>query len=323
MAVQSHAGRGGAMNRERPLDVLVVGDLFYDLVMSGFESWPRPGEEFFAKKFRKEIGGGAAITACGLAKLGLRTAVVGVVGKEDGQWMLDQLRARGVETSGIRVTPEQPTAFSVSVSTAQDRAFLTYGGANRELYAVMRDLIGIAAEYRPRHIHVAHDMEPDTLTASFKAIKEQGWTLSVDVGWHPEWLTDARAVPALKLADIFFPNEREAEAMTQQSDPRRMLEAFQSMGLPRVALKLGKDGAALLWDGEIFMQKPGAAESVDTTGAGDCFDAGFLYAWLSGMKPAECLKAGAVCGELSTRELGGVAGFPSKEELETILCTAK
>ena len=95
------------------------------------------------------------------------------------------------------------------------------------------------------------------------------------------------------------------------------------MGLPRVALKLGKDGAALLWDGEISMQKPGATESVDTTGAGDCFDAGFLYAWLSGMKPAECLKAGAVCGELSTRELGGIAGFPSKEELETILCTAK
>ena len=63
------------------LDVLVAGDLFLDLVMSGFESWPLPGEEAFARKFHKEVGGGAAITACGLAKLGLRAGILGSVGK--------------------------------------------------------------------------------------------------------------------------------------------------------------------------------------------------------------------------------------------------
>ncbi len=81
------------------MDVLVAGDLFLDLVMSGFESWPLPGEEAFARKFHKEVGGGAAITACGLSKLGLRAGILGSVGKEDGQWMLDQLRARGVDIS--------------------------------------------------------------------------------------------------------------------------------------------------------------------------------------------------------------------------------
>ncbi len=311
------------MNRARPLDVLVVGDLFYDLVMSGFESWPRPGEEFFARKFHKEIGGGAAITACGLAKLGVQAGVVGVVGKDDGQWMLDQLQARGVDVSGIRMIPSQPTAFTVSVSTAVDRAFLTYSGANRELPALMDDLIGTAAGYQPRHIHLAHDMNPTNLQSTFRAIKDRGWSVSLDVGWHPEWFADARAVAALKMVDIFFPNEREAAAITRQTEPRRILDTFESMGVHRVALKLGKDGAALLWDRDISIQKPGTTESVDTTGAGDCFDAGFLYAWLGGMAPALCLKAGAACGELSTRELGGIAGFPSKEELETILCTAK
>jgi sugar/nucleoside kinase (ribokinase family) len=311
------------MNKERPLDVLVVGDLFLDLVMSGFESWPRPGEESFAKKFHKEVGGGAAITACGLSKLGLQTCIFGVVGKEDGQWMLDQLHARGVDTSRIRVTPAEPTAFTVSISTALDRTFLTYSGANRELSTVMGDLIGIAADYQVRHIHLAHAMDLANLQASFKAIKDKGWSLSVDVGWHPEWYADARAVAALKLVDIFFPNEREAEAVTQETEPRRMLDAFQRMGLHRVALKLGKNGAALLWDGEISLQKPGKIDAVDTTGAGDCFDAGFLYAWLGGMEPALCLRAGAACGEMSTRTLGGIAGFPSKEELETILCTVK
>ncbi len=323
MAVQSRAGGGDAMSAARPLDVLVVGDLFYDLVMSGFESWPRPGEEFFAKKFHKEIGGGAAITACGLSKLGLRAGVLGVVGKEDGRWMVEQLRARGVETSGIRETPAQPTAFSVSVSTAQDRAFLTYDGANRELPALLNDISAIASEYQPRHIHLAHDLDPANLQSAFNAIKGQGWSLSIDVGWHPEWFADARATAALKSTDIFFPNEREAEAMTRETDPRRMLESFKNMGLQRVALKLGKDGAALLWNGDTSIQKPRATKSLDTTGAGDCFDAGFLYAWLNGMEPAQCLKSGTACGELSTRELGGIAGFPSKEELEAILCSAK
>jgi sugar/nucleoside kinase (ribokinase family) len=185
------------------------------------------------------------------------------------------------------------------------------------------DLIGIASDCQVRHIHLAHAMDLANLQASFQAIKDNGWSLSVDVGWHPEWYADARAVAALKLVDVFFPNEREAGAVTQETEPRRMLDAFQRMGLHRVALKLGKNGAALLWNGNVSMQKPGTIASVDTTGAGDCFDAGFLYAWLGGMEPALCLKAGAACGEMSTRAMGGIAGFPSKEELETILCAAK
>lgn len=311
------------MNGERPLKVLVVGDLFLELVMSGFESWPQPGEESFAGKFHKEVGGGAAITSCGLSKLGLQTSILGVVGKEDGQWMLDQLRARRVDTSRIRVTPAEPTAFTVSVSTVLDRTFLTYNGANRELPVLLSDLIDVAADCQVRHIHLAHAMDLANVQASFQAIKDRGWSLSVDVGWHPGWYADARAVSALKLVDVFFPNEREAEAVTRETEPRRMLDAFQRMGLQRVALKLGKNGVALLWDSEIFLQKPGEIDAVDTTGAGDCFDAGFLYAWLHGMELDVCLKSGAACGELSTRALGGIAGFPSKEELDAILCAVK
>lgn len=310
------------------LDVLVAGDLFFDLTLSGFKSWPRPGEEYFVKEFHKEIGGGATITACGLAKLGIRTGLLGYVGKEDGQWFLDQLRERSVETSAVLMTSEAPTAFSVGISTAQDRTFLTYTGANRELPSMMRDLASIAAPYAPRHIHLAHALELDALQPTFKSIKDRGWALSIDVGWHPDWLTDTRAISALKLVDIFFPNEREAAVITHETEPSRMLSAFRDMGMAHVALKLGHDGAALLWDGQTYFQKPGflrpgTTPCVDTTGAGDCFDAGFLYAWLNHMEPAMCLKIGAACGELSTRALGGIAGFPSKEELETILCTAK
>ena len=311
------------MTAESCLDVLVAGDLFLDLVMSGFQSWPKPGEESFAKKFHKEVGGGAAITACGLSKLGFRTGVLGVVGKEDGQWMLKELRGRGVDTSSIHLTDAEPTAFTVSVSSARDRAFLTYGGANRELPAALGKLVGTAEATHVRHIHLAHAMNPLQAKTLFQAIRDRGWSLSLDVGWHPEWFADPRAMTALKLVDIFFPNEREAAEITKERETRRILEVFGQMGLCRVALKLGAEGAALLWDGEITFQKSGPLEAVDTTGAGDCFDAGFLYAWLRGMPPSLCLRAGAACGELSVRAMGGIAGAPSREELEAILCIAR
>jgi sugar/nucleoside kinase (ribokinase family) len=311
------------MNSPHQVDVLVAGDLFFDLVLSGFTSWPRPGEEAFATKFHKDVGGGAAITACGLAKLGIRTAIMGSVGKEDGQWMLDQLQARGLDTAQIRESPSEPTAFTVSVSTAQDRTFLTYSGANLQLPIILRGLTGIASASKARHIHLAHAMDLQTAQSSFGAISDSGCSLSVDVGWHPEWLADPRAMAALNQVDIFFPNQREGAAVTTETEPDRILRAFERRGLKRVALKLGADGAALLWDGEIIHQKPGAIEAVDTTGAGDCFDAGFLYAWLRGMAPETCLRAGAACGEMSARTMGGIAGFPTREELERILCIAR
>jgi sugar/nucleoside kinase (ribokinase family) len=311
------------MNGQPQLDVLVAGDLFLDLVMSGFPSWPCPGEEAFANKFFKEVGGGAAITACGLSKLGLHTGVLGSVGSDDGQWMLERLQARGVDTTRIRQTSTEPTAFTVSVSTGTDRTFLTYSGANRELPEILRDLPSVASRSQVRHVHLAHAMDLETAQPSFKAIAEKAQSLSLDVGWHPEWFADPRGIAALTEVDIFFPNQREGALITGETEPDRILRVLERIGLKRIALKLGAQGAALLWDGEIAFQKAGVIEPVDTTGAGDCFDAGFLYAWLRGMDPKLCLRAGAACGEMSARSLGGIAAFPAKEELEGILCSAK
>src|SRR6266853_6355124 len=130
------------MNAANEPDVLVAGDLFADLVMSGFEAWPRPGEEVFVKRYHKEIRGGAANTASGLGKLGIRVGVVGVVGSYDGQWVKDPLRAKGVDTSTIQVSVAEPTAITISVSRALDRTFFTYNGATRELPAISATLIG-------------------------------------------------------------------------------------------------------------------------------------------------------------------------------------
>jgi sugar/nucleoside kinase (ribokinase family) len=311
------------MTGEARIEVLVAGDLFLDLVMSGFESWPNPGEESFAKGFHKEVGGGAAITACCLSKLGVRTLVLGAVGKSDGQWMLDELAKRGVDASAILMAEDEPTAFTVSVSTAHDRALFTYGGANRKFPAALESIADLGKRTGARHIHLGHAVNPTRAKSLFQAIHDVGCTVSLDVGWHPEWLTNVEAISALRVVDVFFPNLREACEITKETEPRRILEVLGSMGLRCVALKMGGEGAALLFNEEVIFQESGRVDAVDTTGAGDCFDAGFLYAWLRGMSPRQCLKAGAACGEASVRVMGGVAGAPSREELETILCAAQ
>ncbi|MDP9159932.1 MAG: carbohydrate kinase family protein [Acidobacteriota bacterium] len=307
------------MSGERQLDVLVVGDLFIELVMSGFPSWPRPGEEAFSERFCREVGGGAAITACGLAKLGARVGIFGSVGEEDGQWVLNKLTALGIATSTIHLDDREPTALTVSVSGPSDRAYLTYMGANRRLSELLGKAASAGELSRARHIHLACAPDPATVGDLFRTLAEQGCSLSADIGWHPEWLADPRCRQALRAVDMFFPNEREASHMTGGTDPEKMLEFLRDEGFRKVALKLGADGAALLWDGKIIFQKASPVESVDTTGAGDCFDAGFLDAWLRGDAPQNCLRAGTVCGALSTRVLGGISGFPTKAELESTI----
>jgi sugar/nucleoside kinase (ribokinase family) len=294
------------------VEVLIAGDLFVDMVMSGFPAWPpRAGEEVFAEKFCREIGGGAAITACGLARLGAKVGVAGVVGKPDGAWMIKSLRAGGVETSAIKESSREPTAITVSVSSATDRTFLTYMGANRELANLLRELASRVEFSKTKHVHLACAPDPAEVGDVFRKVKAQGCTLSVDAGWHPEWLTDARCKEALREVDIFLPNEREAALVTGESEPERILEGFASMGFSMVALKLGTQGAALLSGGKKFFGAAVKVEAVDSTGAGDCFDAGFLFVWLRGDDPQRCLKAATICGALSTRRLGGIAGFPT------------
>jgi len=295
------------MSAPRPLDVMVVGDFFAELVMSGFSSWPgRTGEELFAERFGREIGGGTAITACGLAKLGAKIGVVGVVGETDGQWLIERLESRGVNTSAIQRSSREPTAVTVSISSATDRTFLTYMGANRELPANLQQIASRGDFAKARHIHLAFAPKPAEADNLFREVSSQGCTLSIDVGWHPEWLSDRDSWEALRSVNIFFPNEREAALMTGETDPR----------LRTVALKLGPAGAGLLYDGTIIFCEPILIQSLDTTGAGDCFDAGFLYAWLRGDNPRDCLKAGTVCGALSTRCLGGIDGFPTVAEMD-------
>jgi sugar/nucleoside kinase (ribokinase family) len=307
------------MSPEKAWDFAVLGEIFTDLVMSGFPRLPRMGEEMFASHCTRDAGGGTASTACGLASLGASTRIFGVIGACDADWFRERLGAKGVNTECLLLHSSEPTAITVAISTGHDRILYSYAGANSMLPHWLADTDLRLQLAQSQHVHFAHLMEASHLTELTRWLHRQGCTVSIDVGWSDSWLRDPAAVKALAEVDWFFPNEVEAQAITGESDPARVLSFFCNRGLRGVALKLGAKGSAALCNGKFVQQPAIAVQSVDTTGAGDCFDAGFLYAWKAGMTLERCLTWGNICGGLSSRLHGGIAGFPSREEIERIL----
>lgn len=302
------------MSQARPT-VIVIGELFIDEILSGFQTLPKLGEESFARHFQQEVGGGAAITACGLARLGIPVGVLGAVGKDDGAWVVKRLSDCGVDCSGIVFDAMEATGRTVSVSTREDRAFLSYYGANQLLPRLLGNPETLDRMKAARHIHFACAPDSELDEDLFLHLRRKRRRISIDVQSHMSWLTRESSLKILRNCDVFFPNEREAEWISGEIGTHKVLRTLYDKGVRAVGLKLGGKGAALLWRKRELLTDPLAVETVDTTGAGDCFDAGFIYGWLRGDSPRRCLQIANICGALSTRALGGIAGFPTEEEL--------
>jgi sugar/nucleoside kinase (ribokinase family) len=309
------------MSVAKAWDIVAVGDLFIDLVMTGFESLPALGEEGFAAACGRETGGGSANTSCALAKLRSRAALFGIVGADEIEWFRRRFAERGVDAGMVTAHPAMASAITVAVSTPVDRIFYTYYGPNAMLHELLGRPESLERLATARHVHFAMPVAPTLLADLGRSLRECGTTTSIDVGWQEKWLDDPCSREALAQVDWFLPNDREAERMTGESNPERMLEWFREHCARRVAIKLGPDGSAALAEGLFCLVPSIHVTPVDTTGAGDCFDAGFLYGVLSGMPIEQCLRFGNICGALSTEAAGGIAGSPSIERVREFLAT--
>ena len=315
------------------LDLLVIGDANPDLVLRGGDVEPAFGQqERIVEQGFMVLGGSAAITAAGAARLGLRTALAATVGDDAlGRFVLEELAAAGVETTAVRVLPATSTGISVALSRPDDRAILTARGAlaAHDPGGVPDDLLR-----RARHVHIASPfLQPllrDGLAPLIARARAAGATVSLDPGWDPEerWSTVARAAVA---ADLLLPNEQEAAHLAAAlsgvgaADPAsglpapRTAAAVLGSGGALVVVKSGADGALAVRDGRVIRAASYRVDAVDTTGAGDSFDAGFLVGWLGGADLADCLALGCACGALSTRRAGGIGGQPTRAEAEALV----
>ncbi len=302
-------------------DLLVLGDANPDLVMSGGNVVPAFGQaERLVERASLTIGGSGGILACGAARLGLRVAFCGVVGDDlFGRYMREQLSGRGINTRGLIADPEHPTGVTVVLSTSDDRAMLTAPGT---IAALRADLIPEDLLAEARHVHVSSyflqtDLAPG-LPAIFDAVHAQGATTSVDPNWDPAGTWDGGLPGLLPRIDVFMPNALEAMSIAHISDLDQAVSRLRAQ-TSMVVVKNGAGGAIASTTGETARVDGLTGRVVDTTGAGDSFDAGFLAGWLADMPLARCLEIGNACGVLSTRIVGGTEGQPTMDEvLETL-----
>lgn len=307
--------------------VLVAGDANLDLVLRG-DVVPRFGQaEQLLDGADLVLGSSAGICAAGLARLGVDTALVARVGADVfGARTRELLAEAGVDTASVAVNDE-PTGVSVILSAPDDRAILTLTGALASLTA--DDVLAALSEGADAatHLHVASYFLVPGLASELPGVltraRERGATTSLDTNWDPaeRWEGIAECLPHL---DLLLPNAQEALALARAlgDDPADAVAAAIALARrgPVVVVKDGADGGfAASPDGSVVRAPGLVADVVDTTGAGDSFDAGFLAAWLDGRPLAEAVRWGAVAGSLSTRAAGGTGGQATRVEVEAAL----
>ena len=300
--------------------VVVIGELNVDMVATGLAGPPRLGAEITAADFELTLGSASAIFACGVAKLGNKVTFISQVGRDDfGEFCLNALRAAGVPTDNVAPGAGVKTGVTISLSTRRDRALVTYPGAIASFNYGQVKMAQLKGE---RHLHMTSYFLQEGLRPSFPQIfrqaKRMGLTTSFDPNSDPEREWGRAINEVLAQTDVLFLNETEARQLTRT---RGVQSAIKILGqfVPCAVIKLGPRGAVAIKDGEVVSAPGFKVEAVDTTGAGDCFAAGFVSTYLRGRSLAECLRAGNACGALSTLKAGGTAGQPDSRSLKSFL----
>jgi sugar/nucleoside kinase (ribokinase family) len=288
-------------------DVVVVGESFEDLVFFGLPRLPKLGEEIKTQAFYQTVGGGAVITAVGAARLGLRTSVLSALSPGAAR----VLKAEGIRVRNLR-RPAEQGALSVALSTKRNRSFVTFNGVND---ALEPRLAAAAPRVAARHVHFA--FFPAACRQWLRVVeglRARGITTSWDFGWNERLRRDARFTALLGALDYVFVNEQEAALYARTKTAAAAVPYWRAHARNAV-IKLGSRGCRWIAPGRDLFSPPIRVRAVETTGAGDAFNAGFIFGLRRGLGPAATLRAANFVGAMSTRAAGGIAALPRRREL--------
>ena len=297
------------------MKILIAGELNVDLVLQNYRSFPALGSEVLVEDASLTLGSASAICASGLAKLGNQVVFAGKLGADSwGDLCLGWLNTLKIDCSLVTRDPSIKTGITVSLTHAKDRALVTYLGSIAELRA---EDISDSNLQSCRHLHVSSFFLQEKLRPRVKQLLSRahrlGLTTSLDPGFDPleRWGEDL--IDTLTEVDVFLPNDVELRAITGHVDPAAALQSLKN-GRTLTIAKLGAEGCAT-WMENCLVRVPAfPVDPIDTTGAGDSFNAGFLHAWLGSGQVSEAMLFAAACGALSTLALGGTTSQPSEEE---------
>jgi sugar/nucleoside kinase (ribokinase family) len=292
-------------------DVTIAGELNLDLILYGLPE-PLPRErELLADRMMLTLGSSSAIVAHNLAALGSRVGFQSRIGDDPlGQIALDRLQQIGVDVALVRRVPgSTTTGLTVILHHESGRNILTYAGTIAETSWQDLDLDYLADA---RHFHFSsyylqRGLRP-RVGELFQLLQSKGLTISLDTNDDPDDRWEGGLHEVLRYVDVFLPNEREACKAAGTEDLEAAIHQLSKL-VPLVVVKRGNKGALAQRGAEHFTCPPQPVVPVDTVGAGDSFDAGFLHEYLKGSDLPTCLASGNRVGAFSTTRPGGTEAF--------------
>ncbi|HEY3457149.1 MAG TPA: carbohydrate kinase family protein [Bryobacteraceae bacterium] len=299
--------------------VLCSGSIIFDTLVQPFEesAW---GTTTFVESMERHVGGNGANTARALAILGTPVRLLGALGDDaQAEFILEKLRNGGVDTSHIARMPAPTAATIVLVNRRGDRQFLHRLGISALAFErpveFTPDLCRGMAHYHLASLFILPHMRIHGAEVLRRA-RAAGLTTSLDTNWDAEgkWMDTLR--PCLEGLDILFMNEDEARMVTGWSEAARSADMVLKEGVKTAVMKLGPRGCAIYTGEDEILCPAFDVVARDTTGAGDCFAAGFLTARQRGASWREAGQFANAAAALSVETLGAVSGMPTFEEVE-------
>jgi sugar/nucleoside kinase (ribokinase family) len=302
-------------------DVTIAGELNLDLILYGLPEQLEPERELLADRMMLTLGSSSAIVAHNLAALGSCVGFQSRIGDDPlGQIALQRLSQGSVDVSKVRVAPgATTTGLTVILHHQQWRNILTYSGTIAELAWEDLDLAYLADS---RHFHFSSYYLQKSLRPRvaelFRFLKSRGLTVSLDTNDDPDDRWEGGLQELLRHVDVFLPNEREVCKAAGTEDLEEAIRKLAHLA-PLVVVKLGRKGALAQRGSERVMAAAKEVAPVDSVGAGDSFDAGFLHEFVRGSDLNKCLASGNAAGALSTTMPGGTEAFRDAAHREKFL----
>jgi sugar/nucleoside kinase (ribokinase family) len=308
------------MTAMKPFDIAIAGELNLDLILYGLPVEMPLERELLASGFQATLGSSSAIVAHNIATLGARISFTTLVGADDfGRIALDRLRAAGVDISHAARHSTLSSGITVLLPYGDRRHIFTYPGTIAELTIADLDFDFLM---QARHFHLSslylqRGLHPG-LPGLLRGLKQAGLTVSLDTNDDPENRWGPPLWEILPFVDVFLPSEDEICRMTNCANLDDAVKALP-VAIPTVVVKRGGRGARIYECGCCIDVAPLPVVPVDTIGAGDSFDAGFLRAYLLSKDTVICARAGNITGALSTQASGGTEAFRNPAQRDDFL----
>lgn len=271
-----------------------------DIIFAGLKEMPTAGREIFCEEFKIRAGG-CANTPVALAKLGISTTLLTRLGGDIlGGIVYRMMESAGLDMSGVIVDKDYGTCVSAVLSVQGNRGFATYYDSGKQIADEDIEKVVLGCEYVFSDVGTCL-----ALPHIVNCVQKYHRKLVIDTGWL-ENMELEKIRPILDCAEIFSPNDMEARQITGEAELGKALDMLAKHA--RVAIiKRGKDGA-VAQKGKAVFAVPARREfrEVDTTGAGDLFNAGFLFGYLQGWDIEKCLRMGNLTGGFSIGFTGGM-----------------